>query len=219
MVLFSDDFESGDFTAWTGTYGTPTIVNSPVHHGAFACELNGADDGVLKTIVANGAVNLRIYANFATLMSTNQVCYFMYMRQGASATVWAGCVRVAGVIYWQLYVNTSGGWETVHSVGTPVINNWYCVEVAFTKNTAGGCSLYVDGSVVASIVGTTLNTDVGYVRCWRGLEGGGVSFSVIIDCAVISTSYIGLESSYSPKTRCSLPNTMMQMLNGKMLYG
>ncbi|MEM2995645.1 MAG: hypothetical protein QXI91_06520, partial [Candidatus Bathyarchaeia archaeon] len=35
-TIFSDGFESGDFSAWTGTVGSPTIVSSPTHHGAYA---------------------------------------------------------------------------------------------------------------------------------------------------------------------------------------
>src|SRR3989337_2094782 len=41
-VIFSDGFESGDFSAWTGTVGGPTVSNVQAHHGTYSCRASGS---------------------------------------------------------------------------------------------------------------------------------------------------------------------------------
>jgi hypothetical protein len=41
--IFADGFESGDFSAWTGTSGSPTVQNTTKHHGTYGCTFDAPE--------------------------------------------------------------------------------------------------------------------------------------------------------------------------------
>jgi len=52
--LFSNGFEEGNFNAWSGTSGAPTVQDAIKHHGTYAEQASnagsGATDYAYKTV-------------------------------------------------------------------------------------------------------------------------------------------------------------------------
>ena len=66
--IFSDGFESGNFSAWTGTNGSPSIVKSPVHHGSYAAQANAAYEYWYKTFSGQTVVYVRFYFRLSAII-------------------------------------------------------------------------------------------------------------------------------------------------------
>ncbi len=81
-VIFSDGFESGDFSNWTGDGNTepevPTIVTDPVYAGTYAA-------AVVGTSTAGGSGIGRKYKSFAGIAVTETVTFSYYLKLGAAA--------------------------------------------------------------------------------------------------------------------------------------
>jgi hypothetical protein len=218
MAIFSDGFESGDFSAWTAASLTPTIVTSPVHHGTYAAQINANETYVSKTLAASyGTIYHRAYIRWTTNPAASGRYHLMWAGFGsATNTNWLLSIyNDAGTIKWELF---GGGAYTLFATPNPTVNTWYCVEVTHIQNTANGNSLYVDGSLVGSISGTSDDAAIHYVEVgtYSGMPSGGASY---YDCVVVADAYIGPEAAgVTVKKGSNLAATMTEMLNSKMLF-
>jgi hypothetical protein len=240
MVVFSDGFESGDTSGWTSntnsTDGSTTIAAGYKHTGSFGAyfAFTGGTEWtpqafVAKTLPANyTTIYMRGYVQFKTLLpnSNNLEFKLMQIRSGSwpqnLATVLV--CNDAGTVKWKL--TGEGFADTLYSPGAAIaLDNWYSIKLkVVVANGTGECHLYVDGSAV--IDKTALDNDgIGEANeIYFGVPYSSMNkqdFGVWGDCVVVDTSDIAEEgggSVYSPKTRSSLPATMMTMLNNKMLF-
>ena len=211
MAIFSDGFESGDFTVWTGTSGTPTVQAVTKHHGTYAALMDTANDFVYKTWVGASDVYHRAYIRFTGLTSGTWVMF-----DDSILTYWGVSILLSGgKYYWRIY----DGWTLSYHVSTSEVSSgvWYCVECRVLRDggSAGEVRLYIDGvSVVAS----------------TGLDNAGVcdklsvcswanDDDVYVDCVVVADTYIGTEAAgVTVKKGSNLSATMTEMLNSKMLF-
>ena len=221
MVLFSNGFEEGDFSAWTYVSGSPSVVTSPIHHGTYAGKFNAGSQFVYKQITAIGTVFARCYFQTSALPTwSNPSILTIYNTDDWVIVADARLVKDGSNVVFQLaYRNSASATITVNSATLCATNTWYCVELYWNKNTVGGAVLYVDDSSVATAgAGTTADKNANWIIV--GSRVNDESATNHIDCVVVADAYIGPEatSSYSPKTRSSLPNTMMTLLNSKILY-
>jgi len=81
-IVFSDGFESGDFSNWTGDGNTepevPTIVTDPVYAGTYAASVVGTSTG--------GSTGIgRKYKSFAPVATTETLTFSFYMKLGAAS--------------------------------------------------------------------------------------------------------------------------------------
>lgn len=82
-IVFSDGFESGDFSNWTGdTTNTepeiPTVVTTPVYAGTYAAAVGGTNTG--------GGTGLnRKYKSFTGIATTETITFSYYLKLGAAA--------------------------------------------------------------------------------------------------------------------------------------
>lgn len=228
MVIFSDGFESGDLSAWTGTVqngATIAASNALAHTGSWSAVtagLQGAGEYALvtKTVSSASELYMRWYCRFNTTVPTGA-----YVALGL---FWTGSAYTG--VFLLDKANNKWGAYNVHTstfyweAGTSTINadTWYCLELRCVRHaTTGILQTWVDG--VAKINQSGLDT--GDNNLTRGDIGGylygamAAERIINVDCAVIDNAYVGPESAgVTVKKGGNLSATMTQMLNSKMLY-
>jgi len=211
MAIFSDGFESGDFSAWTGTTGTPTVETSPVHHGTYVMKNPSGTHSANKTLgAAYAEIFVRVYVRFSAL--TTATDYGTDIMIVGKASNWAyattvKAVKLAGPVVFSMF---SGGHARTDTDFAVAINTWYCVELK-RRTTSGTVDLYINGVLKASFAYDYYGADT--------VQVGGTAQQVsnaYFDCVVVADAYIGTEATV--KKGSNLSATMTEMLNSKMLF-
>lgn len=229
MAIFTDGFESGDFSAWSGssvTSGDSAVVTGlSSHHGlysgSFATNGGGGVERayVYRSIDPQSELYARGYFNVQSglpLLNTGNRFNLLAFLSGSTTLGVLSVRRFDGADVWS--ISSVAGGQSYASSG-PVMGQWYCVEFYVKVASKGGVfRMWVDGVLVLEQTGldTDAYGDVNSVR--SGLvyvEGETQSVSVYGDCIVVSDAYIGPESV---KKGGNLAGTMAQMLNSKMLF-
>jgi len=142
-IIFQDGFETLPFTGlihcppWTATFGTPTVVAAPVHHGSYSAYFDNRWDYCRKTIVGQTTVFARAYYYLTQLPAANQFMEIMRFR-GGGATIMSARIRYdLGVLQvgFRRYVP---GILDVYTNFNWLINTWYCLEMNFVKHAITG---------------------------------------------------------------------------------
>ena len=208
--VFEDGFESG-YTTWTGTTvdtdSTLQIDTGTVHHGVNASQsiteavADNRTAYAYKTFTGMDTAFARLYFNVETSTGSSYFTFFRFQDVNA----WRNLIqlRVTGATpYLELaWRNATDGTHTnvvSNSSKTLNLNTWHSVELTRVKSaTVGEIRLYVNGTEWTEYAITNANTsdyqteriDVGCVSNYRG------STSINIDCVVVDSSYIGVESA------------------------
>jgi hypothetical protein len=167
--LFSDGFETGNFSSWTSNTGL-VAQQQEVYQGSWA---------------ARGTTTSAARWAYKTLGSTHSELYyrirFKVVSQGASSTVNLLKLRTAtGTALFGLFRNTAG------SIGV-----WHEVQVRVRINGASGESeTWFDGVRIASLskVENFGTTPIG--RLQVGENSSGKVYDVAFDDVAASTSFI-----------------------------
>lgn len=199
-TIFSDGFESGDFTAWTGTSNNPTVETDNPHCNTYNMEAalvasGGSGPIAYETFSSAAIVYARAYIKFTTLnLSSGQLLLVLRLYGGlyGKETV-AYVVNSGGTIYWALSVdgNTSVSDATVST------DTYYCVEIKRDVTNDEG-ELWVDSVSEATdttnISNNAERVDLGiyYSTAW------GANNTVCGDCVEVDTSRVGCESAGVP---------------------
>jgi len=77
---------------------------------------------------------------------------------------------------------------------------WYALEMWFKKDTAGGCTLRVNDTVILTADCTTNPYDVTALSLKESLNVGGAK-TQYFDCAVIDSAHIGLDEISGPTVK------------------
>jgi len=213
-TLFSDGFESGDFSAWTGTSvpaGCTAVVDSasPVHHGTYSAKMTRGSG-------ATGSVSIYAYKDFAGQVTAYARAYFQLTALPASAQensplyLYGALLNflskikityqaVTPVYRWTV-VYRSGGenvQDNSYTTSTPQINTWYCIELKQTQGAGTGeTRVYIDGVEIYTKTGLTNNdqeTQVG--RVWVAVGYCNYVVTNTLDCVVVADTYIGPEGA------------------------
>lgn len=185
-VLFSNGFESGNFTGWTAQGGTPTVVNTKPHNGTYSMFANAAEYTYV-VITASNINYMRSYIYFDTLPGT-----------GGKSLAVVGCVNSGGIYYalggvndnvWTLQT-AEGGSPTYTSSGvTVIVDQWYCVEV-LRDITNDHAELWVNGVSVAERDYTSINQN--YIYATGSSQNIGTpTVDLYVDDVVVADAYIG----------------------------
>ena len=204
-TLFEDGFESGDFSAWDGTYNTSganlSVVSDNPHHGSYHARLTTTGENtyenayVYKNLNEEPVVYCRAYFYFhdlsqdrgPTCISLRGNNYFLaYCR-----------LKSSGASDWTLFYRNNGAEESVSTTqGFPSEDTWVCVELYIKVGDGDGeAKLYVDGTEILSVTGLA-NDDKGNVD---RVEVGGreigynPTITIDFDCIVIADTYVGEE--------------------------
>jgi len=206
-ILFSNGFESGSFSAWTGTSvsggETATIVTNPVHSGTYSARFssNGRSRTerayVYRSITSSNELYARgyFYVSQSGIVDNNDRFSFIMLLTGSTSLTYAGWARTNGVVKWTLMIRSGTGSVVAYSAMIPSINTWYSVELHWKRDSTNGFGeLYVNGVLVVSITNrnTASYSSANTVRFGLPEIYRCASTTAIIDDCVVSSSYIGL---------------------------
>lgn len=214
--IFSDGFESDDFSAWTGTTysgGTVTVGDSWKHHGNYGIQshLDGGVTGttghakVHKTVSGTHLFareifkidNEPLYEDGAL---RGRVISFSQTSTGTGCA-YAGVGFSGGVLKFGMLYRNGGAFVTVFG-SSASLNTEYTIELEVLQSTVGNSDgaqrLYVNGVLDIEITGID-NDDRPMNYFNAGLFNSGTDsaepVNVFIDCVVVADAYIGLEAS------------------------
>jgi hypothetical protein len=195
--IFSDGFESGDFSAWTGTDGSVSVVGSPVHCGDYAYEVNANYEYIHKSFSAESTINARWYMRWTAPPTTGNTYTWGWLGTAVlGSRILAGLYNDGGTVKWRLgaYTNAATFEYVYFDTPSPQVDTWYCIEIAWQASTLEGASLYVDGNLLGSITGTTAADSLSYftLGTYSNLPSGGAGY---YDCVVVADAYIGCEAA------------------------
>jgi len=207
--LFADGFETGNFNAWDGTVGSPTVQSTVKHHGTYAMQTPsaGGDNNAYKNYGAGyTTVFARIYWMFtSTPTATYQALSFLAFEK--NGTRFARVSFRSGSPATNLYIRLSyyaGGTEYTADWQNNALtaNTWYCIELKIVRAAAGEYRVWVDGTeriAVTNQDNTAQGVDIDQVRV------GGIPYpntdnfgNYRIDCVVVADTYIGPEVEVVP---------------------
>jgi hypothetical protein len=211
--LFSDGFESGNFSAWTGTGhssgGTASVVSTVSHSGTYSAMFSTTGSTgygtsyVYENVAASSLLDARGYFDVTQSGITSNTNYIdmILFEAGSNIVAYAGWRMSGGVVKWALLIRSGTGYtSSAYSVGSPSLNTWYCVELQWTNDPVNGYAiLYVNGAAVCSITGTNTTAfgNAGTVRFGIAEYYNCTNSVVYFDDAAISTTYIGQLSAQS----------------------
>jgi hypothetical protein len=211
-VLFSDGFESGDFSAWTGTVvssGCSTTVESAnPHHGSYnqkstvtgsvANEWACASKNI-GTSYSHAFVRSYVkYASYSGLDASEIIpCVSFWVNQADTNTARAGLGKDAsGNVRWAIRYYHAGSFYNAYGSSTPTTGVWYSVELEVQVGTSGYVKLYVNGNLEISV--TAINNSARqFAHVHVGIDqiSGTVAATVYTDCVVVADTYIGIEAA------------------------
>jgi hypothetical protein len=234
MVIFSDGFESGDFSAWTSQIvsgGTIVVSNVYAHHGTYSALCDALDGNYEYAVTEKifGSTYAELYGRtvvYATSLRSGDA--FIYVGLGfispADGTI-AEIIYHTGTSKWGINAYVNGAWTQYYEVGTSAfsLTTAYTLELHLKVHaTTGILELWVDGVQKVSVsglktdnYGNIQSVDVGcsYV------SGGAGANTFYCDCVVVADAYIGPEAAgVTVKKGSNLSARMTEMLNSKMLF-
>jgi len=208
-TIFQDGFESGDFSAWTGTSvsgGTATVVSTPTHHGSYAAKFEttilGGYARVYKVLAsAYAIIHVRVYVYLNNLPTADgQIMRFVRFENTINGWVGdSGIKNVGGTIYPYRRHYIRGVTEYT---GTTPLNLstgvWYCFEDRRVIDGANGeIRIWLNGTEV--LTNTGLDTDdrgnIDRINAQLHTEYITTPVSCVIDCVVVADTYIGPETA------------------------
>jgi hypothetical protein len=194
-TLFSDDFETGNFSVWTATSGSPRIVSALVHpdmsyNGTYAMnvtDVSGSQVYCQETLSADvSLVYTRFYFRIpAKPLSDVVICQFFDPSNNGAITLG---INASGIL------NTAE--ITTYNNGTHVLslNTWHCIEFARYYSIAppsdGWIKVWLDGVIEIDVPNSSYHTNLVHMIRYGKIDTTA-SFTDYIDCVVIADSYIG----------------------------
>jgi len=213
-VIFEDGFESGDFSAWTGTSvvgtgSTNAVISTNPYSGTYCSEhYVGAGNGLRayaqKSFTAQTTAYARAYIKFANVPTGTDDHWRFLVLYGASDSKIVVNAKIVnsfetGGVRWSIQYKDGDSYtlDRSYSDSRPVADTWYCVEIkAVVDGSVGEARMWVDGVEIYTETGLTNNgatssvdsTRVGEVYSW-----GDDAHTIYSDCVVVSDAYIGPE--------------------------
>jgi hypothetical protein len=199
--FFSDGFESGDFSAWTGTVLSPTVVTLPVYHGSYSVESRVVGEYCYKNVSGASTIFVRTYFRFDAAIASGHRVALMHLRPGANGYL-VYVANVGGTLKWSIRSLHGTTFWVYSSMFTPVIDTWYCVEFyLFLANGTGDAKLYINGVELTDVSQSNLSNAGGITTVRLGQEDSyGDNYTAHWDDVVFSDSYIGPEADSTLQT-------------------
>jgi hypothetical protein len=221
-TLFSDGFESGSYSAWTGTVvssgATLAVSSAQAHSGTYSSH----------SITNSTASNAYPYYTFSALTTVYMRAYIYIVSESGMGYQTLACLNF-GSIYLDLsgvaIVHSygvdciglswydSGGNHLAASSRVAPIGAWHCYEFMYRQDASvGEVALWMDGTLLLDETG--LNTSGHAVTQAYGGQGGfsyigtGGSVETYTDDVVVSDSYIGPQPTVPPSVTVLSPQNM-----------
>jgi hypothetical protein len=209
-TIFSDGFESGNFSAWTGTEqynGTIAVSSDYAHHGSYSAKVSftatGAYADCYKDITSQTTIYIRAYVRITagTFGSSTKIGFISPRDVPDAITICHVGVAFTNRQLWLRYRHSATDYD-VYSSTTLSTNTWYCIELKYVKSSTNGeYRVWLDGNEVTDLTQTGKNTDGDVTRVRVGPRASGAisDFVGYFDCAVVADTYIGPEVPPKPK--------------------
>jgi Concanavalin A-like lectin/glucanases superfamily len=185
-VLFSDGFESGDFSAWTlvktGGGGSAGVQSSIVKSGSYAAELSESSASGSKAYVretlATAQQDLTADGDFQVLQegaSGGKVPFFRFFTSGGTRIISLYRVNGTGKI------KVSYGSTNVATSGTVALGTWANLQLhVITAGTASTVEVSLNGTLVYSTASASLGTTAA-ATVQIGNETPAQAFTIVAD--------------------------------------
>jgi len=196
--IFSDGFESGDFSAWTGTSGTVEVVTSPVYDGSYSAKAS-------ETGYAGAAYSYYTHTSHLSKANCRGYFYLENLPDSTSKHItliifrdmedYKDRVRVlVGFDGSNAKLKIEDGVNTAWGATAITTGKWHCIELE-ADYTTGTHKVYLNGTVEAQITGGVSGETVKYFKVGMAdsYKGGDETYTVYYDCVVIADTYIGPE--------------------------
>ena len=227
-TLFSDGFESGDLSAWSGvTKSTSAVCEASAdyaHHGTYGLKSVTAydpdyEDGyVYKTVTSSHNLWIRFYVYIKVGSVADHDLLICTIDDGD----WRGATL--SISHTDNHLK-SDSYDGTGGIGTTAIAEsvWTCIELNYDNSTSVcAVNVYINGTIESGCCDT--GGDTSWFSLSRVKLGGQGNFygdcTLYFDCVVVADAYIGPEAAGGPtvKKGSNLANTMTTMLNSKMLF-
>ena len=189
--IFSDGFESGDLSNWSGPTGL-TVENTTVHTGSYAVEANTTNGGTYAKETLPGTYT-DAYARIAFLVkSQGATLNMLRLRDSGGASI--------GYLY---LTTTAGGQLAFHNDATsantlsatvPSQNVWHVLELHLSINGASSTvEVWLDGALVSDLSSSGVNlgtAPVGQLQLGE-TQKSGRTYDVFFDDVAFGTSRLG----------------------------
>jgi len=192
--IFSDGFESGDLSQWSGTSGTISVVSAQAHHGTRSVTYSTSPSGFcFKDFSLVDETYARCYVRFSSLPSSGFSSEFFSLytsgwswRAGVAVGYHGGTPRF-DLVDWNYNFLDSGSPNLV-------VGKWYCIEVSFKRGAAGWAKLWVDDVLKVNVPGDTSALSQSNRLVIGTFTWFGASYTAFSDCVVVADAPIGMEA-------------------------
>jgi uncharacterized repeat protein (TIGR02543 family) len=189
---FTDGYESGDFTHWTGTTTvsgsaavTSSVVYSGTYSGQFAVNSGSSARRAYSHITVGSLTEVYarayVYIPSDLALSSGQKVFLIQMRDaGGSPVACFGVIADGSGPRWAVQ---SGNWPYALGTSGPNGSGWHLIEAYFTRAASGPTLiLWVDGVEVASLTENTSGANA-VTSAWIGITyyTGRAAFTVYVD--------------------------------------
>jgi Concanavalin A-like lectin/glucanases superfamily len=205
-ILFSDGFESGDFSAGTlvktGGNGTTVVQSSIIKTGTYAAQLSEtASSGSLayarKTLLG-GQVDLTASGDFQVLQegaSGGNVPFFRFFASdGTTRIVSLYRQNVNGKIY------VGYGGSTFVSSAKLVLNTWANLQLHVIIAATSTVEVRLNGTLIYQATSANLGTTAAAASVQLGNETAAQQFTLVADNIGVQTSNTGPPVNTAPPT-------------------
>jgi len=216
---------AGDFSAWTGTTGTPSVETTAPHHGSkdfkfdpaiYSAEYAYKDFAEVQTAYARLYVQAANFNDAPKVLELRDKDAQFYAQLLMASTGWTLYYRY----YTFEYVQGSSTYTVTVNTGQQ-----YCVEIKVIRSaTVGEVRVYIDGIERITVTGINNAEGTGIDEVRVGVANTPFASGVIVytDCVVVADAYIGVEGAGGgvtvKKGGGAMQATMGALLAGR-LYG
>ncbi|MEA4889194.1 MAG: PKD domain-containing protein [Clostridiaceae bacterium] len=197
-TIFTDGFETGDFSKWNPVVGTPAVTSGDAHDGTYKAILDASGEyaQVRFTLEPRNYVCMRSYVMFKTFPAsgTETAVLGVYNLSGIYMAE-ARIRNVGGTVKWALRYYNGGHNTVVSNQGQPIeLNKWYCIEVEGLSGSATGgeSRIFIDGNELTDVSKTGLN-NTSLINCGYIWDNNSTAVRWY-DCVVIADAPIGPEN-------------------------
>jgi len=206
-VLFSDGFDTGDFSNWDGTNvdgSSEVSADAVVFH-------TGTHSAYIK--IANFDHNAYAYKNFGNSDATVYARFYLYVQsfpadngdqqqyanmKGTNKLWYVLGEKGASDTTLRCKYYTDGGAGYLTDYGALTLDTWYCIEVGMgVDDAAGWYTWWVDGVEIGTVTGIDSNYCGNPTEIRAGTEWWGHAETAEhnIDCVVVADERISCEGA------------------------
>jgi hypothetical protein len=222
-VLFSDGFESGDFSAWDSVTGSPTISTEQVHTGTYCMQYPSSQypsfAGLSKTFTGTSEFYVRAYFRFSKLPTINDELVYGLISILQASSGLGPSVRLTykTSLGYAVFNCENGYWGGSTDGSTRVYaDTWYCMELHAVQY-PNNHEWWVDGVAQPSPGSGVYSTPYDIVTVGMRNYTSDSSLEGYVDCVVVSDAPIGVESAATLQTVADSVSLTDALLSNKTL--